>query len=202
MELEHSTTYITVERIVVGNGRMVCYVKLSLECPLSSSLTFMRELLKTHPHLPHHVCKNKQGNTFEAVMNSTSLIHVFEHVVIDCMVQESQQTRGVPNPPRTRAAQAIPSAQDVPAARTALTLLGTPTTYNTPTTHSAPETPPASNTPTPSADTLFVGNSQWVSKAQKTGKVELSFTDDIMALRAIKNAAAHLNAALAQSYCI
>lgn len=162
---EHPASHITVRRIVVGNGRMVCTVQLSCECPLNSCKDLMRELLALHPHLPHHVCKNKQGCTFAAVMNNTSIIHVFEHVIIDCMVQESQAKRATSNTSNTHVTQAPPRAN-------AISTL-------------------------PDEATLFVGNSQWVSKERKTATVEVSFTDDVMALRAIKTAVAHLNAALA-----
>lgn len=46
------------------------------------------------------------------------------------------------------------------------------------------------------SDAVFVGNSQWIDKQAGTGRVELSFVDDVAALRALKNALKELNEAL------
>ena len=48
-----------------------------------------------------------------------------------------------------------------------------------------------------SSNTLFVGNSRWLDPAQGLGRVELSFRDDIAALRALKTAVEQVNRALA-----
>ncbi len=77
-----------VSRIVVKADRLVCDIVLSPYCPRNSSPALMNILQKQHPALPKHVCKNKHGVLFGEVMNGTSLIHVLEHVAIDCMVQE------------------------------------------------------------------------------------------------------------------
>ena len=85
--------FVRVCRVVVKADRMVCDVKLSPACPRLSSPAFVNALLQTHPHLPAHACKNERGTTFGAVMNRTPLIHILEHVTIDCMVQnESAKT--------------------------------------------------------------------------------------------------------------
>ena len=85
--------FVRVSRVVVKADRMVCDVQLSPACPRASSRVLMSALLQAHPHLPAHACKNECGTTFGAVMNQTPLIHVLEHVAIDCMVQnESAKT--------------------------------------------------------------------------------------------------------------
>lgn len=85
--------FVRVSRVVVKADRMVCDVQLSPACPRLSSPAFVNALLQTHPHLPAHACKNECGTTFGAVMNRTPLIHILEHVAIDCMVQnESAKT--------------------------------------------------------------------------------------------------------------
>ena len=108
-------------RIIVKAGRLVCDIRLSSDCP--------------------RPCKNERGAFFGAVMDETSIIHVFEHVAIDCMVQDSLQER-------------IDAKQ------------------------------------------LFVGNSQWIDRKAGEGRVELSFHDDICALRAVKRALRQMNEAL------
>ena len=134
--------FVRVRRVVVKADRMVCDVQLSPACPRTSFPTLASALLQTHPHLPAHACKNECGTTFGAVMNQTPLIHVLEHVAIDCMVQSE---------------------------------------------------PPESA----SSNALFVGNSRWLDPAQGLGRVELSFRDDIAALRALKTAVEQVNRALA-----
>ncbi len=85
--------FVRVSRVVVKADRMVCDVQLSPACPRVSSPAFVSALLQAHPQLAEHACKNKRGTTFGAVMNRTPLIHVLEHVAIDCMVQnESAKT--------------------------------------------------------------------------------------------------------------
>ena len=79
--------FVRVCRVVVKADRMVCDVQLSSACPRTSFPTLVSALLQTHPHLPAHACKNECGTTFGAVMNQTPLIHILEHVAIDCMVQ-------------------------------------------------------------------------------------------------------------------
>ena len=136
--------FFRVARIVVKGNRLVCSIQLSPRCPRVSSASFMRVLLTLHPQLPFHACKNEQGTNFGCVMNETALIHVFEHVAIDCMVQEETQKNACSN-------------------------------------------------------TLFRGNSQWDNYQQGRGRVELSFHDDLAALRAIKQATAQINQALVQT---
>ena len=85
--------FVRVSRVVVKADRMVCDVQLSPACPRVSSPLLISALLQAHPQLAEHACKNERGTTFGAVMNRTPLIHVLEHVAIDCMVQkESAKT--------------------------------------------------------------------------------------------------------------
>ena len=124
-------------RIAVKADRLVCDIQLSSDCSRMSSPSFIALLLRCHPCLPYHACKNGQGATFASVMERTSLIHVLEHVAIDCMVQGDS-----------------------------------------------------------CSNTLFRGNSQWLDRNRGTGRVELSFRDDIAALYAVKEALDHMNKAL------
>ena len=85
--------FVRVSRVVVKADRMVCDVQLSPACPRVSSPLLISALLQAHPQLAEHACKNERGTTFGAVMNCTPLIHVLEHMAIDCMVQnESAKT--------------------------------------------------------------------------------------------------------------
>ena len=142
VELCTAEPFVRVLRVVVKVDRMVCDVQFSSACPWASSPALMSALLQMHPQLPAHACKNERGTTFGAVMNCTPLIHILEHVAIDCMVQSES--------PKTT-----------------------------------------------SSNALFVGNSRWLDPAQGLGRVELSFHDDIAALRALKTAVEQVNWVLA-----
>lgn len=89
MERLASQPFIRAGRIVVKPDRLVCDIAISPDCPRVSSPALLDALRKRHPALPHHACKNSKGTTFGAVMEKTAIIHVLEHVAIDCMVQEN-----------------------------------------------------------------------------------------------------------------
>ncbi len=129
--------FVRATHITVRPDRLVCDIRLSPECPRTSSPVLIETLQRDHPLLSQHACKNGVGPTFGAVMEKTALIHVIEHLAIDCLVQEN-----------------------------------------------------------PCSEALYVGTSQWVDKMEGTGRVELSYRDDVAALAALKRAIDQLNDAL------
>lgn len=72
---------IEVTNIVVKKFRIICTVKLNSQ--KYSNAEVKKALLKAMPNLALHKCKNSSGNNFETAMNSTSLAHVLEHMIID-----------------------------------------------------------------------------------------------------------------------
>lgn len=125
---------ISIERLVVGAGRLLCEVRLAPNAPRLTSPALMRRVLARFPDLPRHACINEAGPTFAAIMDRTPLPHLLEHLVIDL---------------QTRAA-----------------------------------TDPAAS---------FVGTTDWIDEAAGTARIQVSFTDDIVALRAFRDATAFLN---------
>lgn len=70
----------------------------------------------------------------------------------------------------------------------------------TPRPNSAPVTPsdPAALAPSPApfTDATFVGTTEWLDEAAGLARVEVNFTDDLVALRALRSALAFLNGIL------
>ena len=78
---------IAVERITVKKDRMALLVRLSPACPRVTDDALARRLLAAVPTLARHSCVNDVGPIFGCVIASTSLPHVFEHLVIDAQVR-------------------------------------------------------------------------------------------------------------------
>lgn len=124
---------LTIDRVVVGEGRIRCWTRLAPWAPRDTSPRLMEEALRRFPSLPHHACVNGGAPGFGAVMDDTPLPHLLEHIAIDI------QTR---------------AADD---------------------------------------DSVYVGTTEWLDRDAGEALVELSFTDDLAALRALRDAAGFLN---------
>lgn len=81
---------INVTNITVKKYRIVCIVEV--HGPKFSTPELKDKLLKYLPNLALHKCKNIQGKDFIEVMDSTSVPHLFEHMVIDIQSKDSYQT--------------------------------------------------------------------------------------------------------------
>lgn len=134
----------TMLRLTVREDRVIADVALEKQCPRTSSAYLMKRLCISNPDLPYHSCVNEVGSLFGLVMNSTSLPHVFEHLVIDEQVK------------RTRGAGLVPA--------------------------------------------VFVGITEWVDVFRGRAQVQASFTDDLIALRAFRDAFRILNEAVVGCY--
>ena len=94
-------------------------------------------LAEMYPTLAAHACVNRRGDTFDLVMEGTSVPHMLEHLVIEL------QTRASEDP-----------------------------------------------------DAVFVGTSEWEDELAGIARVQVSFTDDLQALRAFNDATQILNIAV------
>lgn len=131
---------LSVERFVVGDGRIGCDVALAPHAPRTTTPALAAHVRAVFPDLPSHACVNGVGDTFGVVMEATPLPHMLEHLVIDL---------------QTRAA-------------------------------------PAGSRP----DVAYVGVTRWTDESAGRAHIEVSFTDDLVALRAFRDAARFLNAAV------
>lgn len=80
---------LIIERITVKEDRMVCEVKVPDPAKRQTTPHLWQSLQAEFPDLPSHTCKNSKGTTFAAVMESTSLPHFFEHLVVDLQTRAS-----------------------------------------------------------------------------------------------------------------
>lgn len=125
---------LSIERMVVGEGRLVCDVRLAPGAPRFTTPELARRAAREFPHLAHHACVNDKGASFGAVMGETPLPHLLEHLVIELQTCRSQAESAV-----------------------------------------------------------FAGTTDWLDETAGTARVQVSFTDDLMALRAFGDAVEALN---------
>lgn len=129
---------LKIEKVTVRTGRLAVIVRLAPGAPRYATPQVAARLRERFPTLPLHACVNEVGDTFGSVMDSTSLPHVLEHLVIDLQV-------------RAHANESAPT---------------------------------------------FVGTTEWLDEAAGTALVQVSFADDLIALRALRDAADILNQAV------
>lgn len=168
---------INVEKVTVLTGRLSVLVRVAPGMPRTSTPQLAAQLRERFPTLPSHACVNDVGETFGCVMGATSLPHVLEHLVIDLQARAHAQGGEQLAPVRVNAARiASAFAADplaaAPAARTA----------------AAPPSAPAAPT--------FVGTTEWLDEPAGLAHVQVSFADDLIALRALRDAADILNQAV------
>ena len=141
------TEPLTIERMTVRAGRLICDVALASGAPRNISPQLAARVRAAFPNLPRHACVNDEGDTFAAVMDHTSLPHLLEHLVIDAQARAAVE-----------ALDARPAFGAAPA-----------------------------------PGTVFVGTTEWTDEFAGKARVEVSFTDDLVALRAFRDAARFLN---------
>ena len=119
---------LRVDHITVHAGRLTLLVTCAPEWSMTTP-EIARRICLLRPNLLQHACINEKGPLFSAVIDRTPMPHLFEHVVVDVLVEQSS-----------------------------------------------------------SVDATFVGTSEWLDRAAGTARVEVSFTDDLEALAAVKEA--------------
>ena len=153
----------------VHRGHLVCLVSFA-DAPRVTSASLMRRVLPAFPMLPQHACVNERGAMFAAVMDCTPLPHLLEHLVVDLQV-------------RTQVAQharvGTASRSVAPTASRADAYAGSA----------------AQAEPTP-RERPIVGTSEWADERAGLARIDVSFADDQVALRAFRDAVAFLNETL------
>ena len=74
---------IALERLRVLPDRIEAEVRVLDSAFRTTSPELIVQVLDQFPTIPYHACRNGTGPTFSAVMESTSLPHLLEHLVID-----------------------------------------------------------------------------------------------------------------------
>ncbi|NGM17941.1 hypothetical protein GMI70_08065 [Eggerthellaceae bacterium zg-893] len=166
MALGSSPDALVIERLTVRPDRIVCDLRVSPSAPTTTSPGLVRRVLADYPTLLDHACVNDEGDTFAAVADHTSLPHLVEHLVIDAQVRQAVQAAAVAEP--------LPSAGSVHGANRAG--------------EAAPPFRAAAK-----KSTMYVGTTEWVDRFAGHAVVEVSYTDDLTALRSFRDAVCAVN---------
>lgn len=126
---------LVVERVAVRPGRLSLLVRVSEGYPHYATPQLAAYVSEHYPALAYHTCVNEVGPTFGAVMPTTSLPHLLEHLIIDEQVND-------------------------------------------------PETP---------SNAALLGTTEWRDERAGLARIEVNFSDDFVALRALRSALAFLN---------
>lgn len=153
----------------VHRGHLVCLVSFA-GAPRVTSASLMRRVLPAFPMLPQHACVNERGTTFAAVMDCTPLPHLLEHLVVDLQVRS----------------QIVQHARVGAALRSVAPTASRTDAYA----GSAAQAEPAPR------ERPIVGTSEWADERAGLARIDVSFADDQVALRAFRDAVAFLNETL------
>lgn len=85
--MTHATA-LSVEKITVYPNRLVIVVQCAPNWHYTNP-HLARQIAEKFPLIGQHACVNEQGPCFSAVMQHTPLPHLFEHVVVDILVQQA-----------------------------------------------------------------------------------------------------------------
>lgn len=129
---------IQVTDITVKKYRIVCLVKIAGDC--YSNDIIKNKVLTIMPSLKFHKCKNADDKAFKDILNTTSLAHILEHMIIDKQIQAHKDY-----------------VEDK------------------------------------SSNIELFGTTKWIDEKQGLAQVEVSFYDDVVALKAIKESQKILN---------
>ncbi len=78
---------VRIEAIRVRADRIEASVAVSSERYRMSDPALVRRCLRFAPTMVHHACRNEVGPLFSFVMESTSVPHLLEHMVIDAQTR-------------------------------------------------------------------------------------------------------------------
>ena len=86
---------LTVQSLRVRPGRIELSVRVASQRYAQTTPQLIERCLQHAPTLGMHACRNGVGPTFGAVMNSTSVPHLLEHLVVDAQARASQSPQRV-----------------------------------------------------------------------------------------------------------
>ena len=79
----------SITSIAIRRDRAVCTVSIPDARFRQTNERLAKAVLADYPTLPQHACINGTGDTFAAVMEATSVPHLFEHLVIDIQIRDT-----------------------------------------------------------------------------------------------------------------
>ncbi len=137
MPTEASNDPIRVRTVTVRTGRILFDIEVPDPAHRYSSPKLAAFVTTQYPNLLAHACVNGTGDVFGAVVETTSVPHILEHLAIDVQTRDARE-----------------------------------------------------------ADATFVGTTEWLDEEQGIARIEMSFRDDLHALRAFAEATRFLNTAV------
>ena len=182
---EGVTKPVQVARVKVLRGHMVCTVRFAAGMPHATSPQLMALVLPQFPNLPRHACVNERGETFAAVMNRTPLPHLLEHMIVDLHVREMAKGADASEGPGVdaTAGHAIAGANQAAVYVAAGSAAA----------KSAPRASLLRRTSAVNSNASIVGTSEWLDESAGIARIDVSFADDHIALRALRDAVATMN---------
>lgn len=81
---------IRLVSVAVKRGRLVCELVIPDERRRFSTPRLASYVETNYPDIARHACVNESGRQFGAVMQSTSIAHLLEHIAIDEQVHDSE----------------------------------------------------------------------------------------------------------------
>lgn len=180
---EPSRAPLSIERLCVRRDRVEANVRVEPGFHLTTP-EIARRVAAAFPTLASHACVNDVGPRFGAVMDRTPLPHLLEHLVIDLQVRACEVgARGTASEASGSAGAGSGSGMALAAGAGAsldalLDARGNPADA------------------LPADDVSYCGTTAWLDEAVGLARVEVSFTDDLVALRAFRDATDFLNRAV------
>lgn len=86
---------LRVESIRVRADRIEIQVGVQSERHAYTDAALMKRVLKDHPSLALHACRNHKGTLFSDVMNNTAVPHLLEHMVVDGQTRAARDEQRV-----------------------------------------------------------------------------------------------------------
>ena len=189
---------VRVARVEVLCGHMACTVRFAAGVPRVTSPQLMALVLPQFPNLPRHACVNERGETFAAVMNRTPLPHLLEHMIVDLQVREMAKGADASEGLGADAASVADSDAAADAVAGANQAAGAASAAGHVAAGSAaaklaPRASRIRRTSAVNLDASIVGTSEWLDESAGVARIDVSFADDHIALRALRDAVAVMN---------
>jgi hypothetical protein len=84
---------LTKIQFVPAEGYAVLHARLADAAPTNTNFDMAAKACVLHPDLPAHTCKNGHDKHFAGVIEQTPLLHLFEHLVVDHLLEDLAQGR-------------------------------------------------------------------------------------------------------------
>ena len=179
---------VQVRSITVRPGRLSCLVVVPDERHRFTTPKLAAFVQGCYPELVHHACVNGVGPTFGAVMEHTSTPHLLEHLAISLQARAAgAHGDGARIGAHGEACEAVRSGlgDDVLDTGPHVEVRG-----------GGQRAAACGGAHSAGPHAAFVGTSEWTVPERGEARVELSFRDDLEALRAFSEATRFLNIAV------